>query len=108
MTDGPYKVIFLSFLYFSTDRLCSSYLNSFQILLSYTFYFDFCFSLSEAHESGYTIHPGEIKMYQDLKRYFWWPGMKQDVTQYVEKCQIYQQVKANRHKTARFFRTTLR
>jgi ribonuclease HI len=56
--------------------------------------------LSEAHESGYTIHLGEVKMYQDLKRYFWWLGMKQDVTQYVEKCQICQQVKADRHKTA--------
>jgi hypothetical protein len=42
--------------------------------------------LSEAHDSGYTIHPGEVKMYQDLKRYFWWPKMKRNVQGYVEKC----------------------
>ena len=56
--------------------------------------------LSEAHDSGYTIHPGEVKMYQNLKRYFWWPNMKRDVTKYVEKCQVCQQVKADRRKSA--------
>lgn len=56
--------------------------------------------LSEAHDSGYTIHPGEVKMYQNLKRYFWWPNMKQEVTKYVEKCQVCQQVKADRRKSA--------
>jgi hypothetical protein len=25
---------------------------------------------------GYTRHPGEVKMYQDLRRHFWWPNMK--------------------------------
>ncbi|GKG18519.1 retrotransposon protein, putative, ty3-gypsy subclass, partial [Tanacetum coccineum] len=25
------------------------------------------------------IHPGSTKMYRDLKQYFWWNGMKQDV-----------------------------
>jgi hypothetical protein len=32
--------------------------------------------LDEAHKSRYTIHPGESKMYQDLKKIFWWLGMK--------------------------------
>jgi transposase InsO family protein len=56
--------------------------------------------LSEAHDSGYTIHPGEVKMYQNLRRYFWWPGMKNDVRRYVEKCQVCQQVKADRRRSA--------
>ncbi|XP_078150324.1 uncharacterized protein LOC144545636 [Carex rostrata] len=56
--------------------------------------------LSEAHDSGYTIHPGEVKMYQNLRRYFWWPNMKNDVRKYVEKCQVCQQVKADRRRTA--------
>ena len=35
--------------------------------------------LSEAHRSRFAIHPGGVKMYQDLKHSFWWEGMKRDV-----------------------------
>jgi hypothetical protein len=28
--------------------------------------------LDEAHKYKYTIHPGSTKMYQDLKKKFWW------------------------------------
>jgi hypothetical protein len=35
--------------------------------------------LHEAHESAYSIHPGENKMYHDLKATYWWCGMKSDV-----------------------------
>nr|ABA98065.2 retrotransposon protein, putative, Ty3-gypsy subclass [Oryza sativa Japonica Group] len=38
--------------------------------------------LKEAHESAYSIHPGSTKMYQDIKAYFWWAGMKRDVAEY--------------------------
>ena len=27
----------------------------------------------EGHKSSISIHPGATKMYQDLKRLFWWP-----------------------------------
>ncbi|XP_072089499.1 uncharacterized protein [Arachis hypogaea] len=30
--------------------------------------------LLEAHNSGFSIHPGSTKMYYDLKKMFWWPG----------------------------------
>ncbi|GJT70558.1 reverse transcriptase domain-containing protein [Tanacetum coccineum] len=33
----------------------------------------------QPHSSPFTIHPGSTKMYRDLKQYFWWNGMKQDV-----------------------------
>ena len=33
-------------------------------------------------------------MYQDLKQFYWWKGMKIDVTEYVSKCLTCQQVKA--------------
>ncbi|GJR26578.1 putative reverse transcriptase domain-containing protein [Tanacetum coccineum] len=33
------------------------------------------------------------KMYRDLKQYFWWNGMKQDVATFVSKCMTCQQVK---------------
>ncbi|KAI3732807.1 hypothetical protein L1987_64016 [Smallanthus sonchifolius] len=32
--------------------------------------------LDEAHKSRYSIHPGTNKMYQDLRKEYWWPGMK--------------------------------
>ncbi|XP_011624538.1 uncharacterized protein LOC105420898 [Amborella trichopoda] len=35
--------------------------------------------LEEAHHSRYMIHPGDTKMYLDLKRAFWWNNMKRDV-----------------------------
>ena len=35
--------------------------------------------LSEAHDTAYSIHPGSTKMYYDLKKRFWWHGMKRSV-----------------------------
>ncbi|KAL4347159.1 hypothetical protein GQ457_17G008480 [Hibiscus cannabinus] len=32
--------------------------------------------LNEAHQSSFSIHPGSVKMYKDLKTLYWWPGMK--------------------------------
>nr|GFB49507.1 retrotransposable element Tf2 [Tanacetum cinerariifolium] len=49
--------------------------------------------MMEAHSSPFTVHPGSTKMYRDLKRYFWWNGMKQDVATFVSKCMTCQQVK---------------
>jgi hypothetical protein len=39
--------------------------------------------LQEAHESGYSIHPGGNKMYHDLRATYWWYRMKRDVAGYV-------------------------
>ncbi|KAG8473291.1 hypothetical protein CXB51_035413 [Gossypium anomalum] len=50
--------------------------------------------LAEAHNSKYSIHPGSTKMYCDLKRMYWWPGMKREICEFVAKCLICQQVKA--------------
>ena len=50
--------------------------------------------LFKAHNTVYTMHLGGNKMYQDLKQYYWWKGMKRDVTEYVSKCLTCQQVKA--------------
>ena len=43
--------------------------------------------LADAHRVKYTIHPGNTKMYQDLKRQFWWRGMKRDIAQFVANYQ---------------------
>ena len=39
--------------------------------------------LQEAHHSPYSIHPGNTKMYLDLKNTFWWTGMKKDIAEFV-------------------------
>jgi hypothetical protein len=56
--------------------------------------------LHEAHESAYSIHPRESKMYHDLKATYWWYGMKRDVTEYVALCDTSQQVKAKHERPA--------
>nr|GEX84015.1 putative reverse transcriptase domain-containing protein [Tanacetum cinerariifolium] len=32
--------------------------------------------MHESYKSMYSIHPGSDKMYQDLKRLYWWPNIK--------------------------------
>nr|GEW47507.1 putative reverse transcriptase domain-containing protein [Tanacetum cinerariifolium] len=38
--------------------------------------------MHESHKSEYSIHPGSDKMYQDLKKLYWWPNMKAIITEY--------------------------
>ncbi|KAD3068885.1 hypothetical protein E3N88_36765 [Mikania micrantha] len=54
--------------------------------------------LDEAHKSRYSVHPGATKMYQDLRHDYWWPGMKFNVMQYVNRCLTCAQVKAEHQK----------
>ncbi|KAL0539548.1 hypothetical protein IC582_023763 [Cucumis melo] len=52
--------------------------------------------LTEAHSSPFSMHLGSTKMYQDLKRVYWWRNMKREVAEFVTKCLVCQQVKAPR------------
>nr|GEU46727.1 reverse transcriptase domain-containing protein [Tanacetum cinerariifolium] len=51
-----------------------------------------CFSdlraliMHESHKSNYSFHPGSDKMYQDLKKLYWWPIIKAEIATYVSKC----------------------
>ncbi|KAA0058955.1 RNA-directed DNA polymerase-like protein [Cucumis melo var. makuwa] len=54
--------------------------------------------LEEAHSSVYTMHPGSTKMYRTLKKTYWWPGLKQEISEYVDRCLICQQVKPVRQR----------
>ncbi|KAL0551917.1 hypothetical protein IC582_011010 [Cucumis melo] len=56
--------------------------------------------LSEAHSSPFSMHPGSTKMYQDLKRVYWWRNMKREVAEFVSRCLVCQQVKAPTQKPA--------
>ncbi|GJW50572.1 putative reverse transcriptase domain-containing protein [Tanacetum coccineum] len=50
--------------------------------------------MHESHKSKYSIHPGSKKMYQDVKKLYWWPNMKADIAAYVSKCLTCAKVKA--------------
>ncbi|GKA62522.1 putative reverse transcriptase domain-containing protein [Tanacetum coccineum] len=50
--------------------------------------------IHESHKSKYYIHSGSDKMYQDLKKLYWWPNMKAIITEYVGKCLTCSRVKA--------------
>nr|GEZ68746.1 hypothetical protein [Tanacetum cinerariifolium] len=50
--------------------------------------------MHECHKSKYSIHPGSDKMYQDIKKLYWWPNMKADISTYVSKCLTCAKVKA--------------
>jgi hypothetical protein len=65
------------------DRLCVPDIKLFRGLI-----------LKEAHETTYSIHPGSEKMYQDLKKRFWWYGMKREIAEYVVVCDSCQRIKA--------------
>ncbi|GJR93554.1 putative reverse transcriptase domain-containing protein [Tanacetum coccineum] len=41
--------------------------------------------MHKSHKSKYSIHPGSEKMYQDVKKLYWWPNIKADIATYVSK-----------------------
>ncbi|GKC29571.1 putative reverse transcriptase domain-containing protein [Tanacetum coccineum] len=59
--------------------------------------------MHELHKSKYSIHPGSDKMYQELKKLYWWPNMKAKITTYVSKCLTYAKVKAEHQKPSGLF-----
>jgi hypothetical protein len=69
------------------DRLCVPNVKSIQELI-----------LKEAHETTYSIHPGSEKMYQELKKRFWWYGMKREISEYVARCDSCQRIKIENQK----------
>ncbi|WJX40137.1 hypothetical protein P8452_27643 [Trifolium repens] len=54
--------------------------------------------MEEGHRSGLSIHPGVTKMYQDLKKLFWWPGMKRQISEFVYACLVCQKSKIEHQK----------
>nr|GEV08633.1 putative reverse transcriptase domain-containing protein [Tanacetum cinerariifolium] len=50
--------------------------------------------MHESHKSKYSIYPGSDKMYQDMKKLYWWPNMKDKIATYDSKCMTCTKVKA--------------
>nr|GEV04615.1 putative reverse transcriptase domain-containing protein [Tanacetum cinerariifolium] len=42
--------------------------------------------MHKSHKLIYSVHPGSDKMYQDMKKLYWWPNIKADIATYVSKC----------------------
>ncbi|GJW57016.1 putative reverse transcriptase domain-containing protein [Tanacetum coccineum] len=54
--------------------------------------------MHESHKSKYSVHPSFDKMYQDMKKLYWWPNMKADIATYVSKCLTCLKVKSEYQK----------
>ncbi|GJY67503.1 putative reverse transcriptase domain-containing protein [Tanacetum coccineum] len=52
----------------------------------------------ESHKSKYSVHPGSDRMYQDLKKLYWWPNMKAEIATHISKCLTCGKVKAKYQK----------
>ncbi|GJX27297.1 putative reverse transcriptase domain-containing protein [Tanacetum coccineum] len=63
--------------------------------------------MHESHKSKYSIHPGSDKMYQDMKKLYWWPNMKADIATYVSKCLTCAKVKAEHQRPSGLLDTTI-
>ncbi|GJT04495.1 putative reverse transcriptase domain-containing protein [Tanacetum coccineum] len=50
--------------------------------------------MHKPHKLKYSIHSGSDKMYQDMRKLYWWPNMKADIATYVRKYLTCAKVKA--------------
>ena len=50
--------------------------------------------LGEFHCSRFVVDPGSTTIYHDLRRQYYWSGMKRHVGDFVSRCLTCQQVKA--------------
>nr|GEW89294.1 putative reverse transcriptase domain-containing protein [Tanacetum cinerariifolium] len=57
--------------------------------------------MHESHKSKYSIHLDSDKMYQDMKKLYWWPNMKANIATYVSKCLTCARVKAEHQRPSR-------
>ena len=56
--------------------------------------------MKECHDTPYAAHPGRDKTLSLLARFFWWPGMANDVAKYVAQCDSCQRNKTSSQRPA--------
>ncbi|GJX71583.1 putative reverse transcriptase domain-containing protein [Tanacetum coccineum] len=61
--------------------------------------------MHKSHKLKYSIHHGSNKMYQDIKKLYWWPNMKADIATYVSKCLTCAKVKAEHQRLSGLLRS---
>ena len=49
--------------------------------------------MDEIHQAPYSSHLGYQKTIATAKKQYFWPGMKNDIANYISKCMKFQQVK---------------
>ena len=57
--------------------------------------------LREFHCSRFAVHLGGTKIYRDLRRQYYWSGIKRNVRDFVRRCLTCQQVKAEHQRPTR-------
>ena len=57
--------------------------------------------MEETHCSAYAMHLSSTKMYRTINENYWWSGMKKDIADFVSRCLVCQQVKAEHQKPPR-------
>ena len=60
--------------------------------------------LREFHCSSFAVHLGGTKMYHDLRRQYYWSGMKRHVGDFVRRCLTCQQIKVEHQRPARLLK----
>ncbi|GJW14785.1 putative reverse transcriptase domain-containing protein [Tanacetum coccineum] len=58
--------------------------------------------MHESHKSKCSIRLGSEKIYQDMKKLYWWPNMKADIATYVSKRLTYAKFKAKHQRASGF------
>ena len=53
--------------------------------------------VEEAHQSKYVVHTKSMKTYRDLRKMYWWPGVKLTVAKLISKCLTITQFKFEYH-----------
>lgn len=56
--------------------------------------------LSEQHDDPSAGHPGIVKTFKKTSAYYFWPGMYQDIANYVRSCEVCQITKPSNEKPA--------
>ena len=56
--------------------------------------------LKEHHDLADIGYPGQHRMLELLKRIYWWPGLKEDVKKYMQRCLKCQQNKVQHQQKA--------